>query len=746
MNFLKSNLPIVKPLPFFNNPDFFEGCIINEFALEEIKPLVLHLRNIAKHLFKDLGDISAEDFFAFFTKFSNTNYSNLHADESHITVSICLEISKNYNEQEDEIRIENDSGQFLFWIDGKELEVKQIPNHALIFRGDIPHKTNPIIDGTRYNLNFYLKQNIQDLITENFYNKLYVEYLSFMGIETCDDTNSNIKKDFNFEVPKLPKIKVNKCKIKLILNGKHISQNLLDFVLQYLDKISLNNLEIVNSNFKLLCNSFYKKNYLKIIFSNPKNTEDENIREKIKNKIEDLEKIRKLNYKQLLESKSNSDSCCDSSKNVCTIFLDNMNLGNSYIDYINKIYGVRSNYLMYPTKDVKYQFRETIAGIFYPNSIILNIPSYEDVEFKPNISNFASQNYFQKNNEMNYLSFNNIENIDTEIIFEKIRKESEQSSSSLDFFITLNNEPTYYFLSTGLNEFIKDNFPKNKIITAPIFEEKYKNFSPLIFKAWQETGFILQYEKEIIEEKAFNQLNLFYNGHPGMQKSILFKNYSNVIVSRAIQGILMNMSESYDLIPYPTISLVQHIFSNSLFEFNSKFDYYEKNNQDDDHIYKSSIENSFFSNEILNSKSTFEVMKESIFECNMHKRNVDNVIYMALFSQFFGDVLPKDIMACVGALKTNRKINFVDWGTAGFKCNSHNNQEKIFDVSIIRSCHTLSNSSDSMDFFQKMCFTFENEKLKNSYQDLTDYVDLKEFIFARTEDYNECYAPNLDEI
>lgn len=35
---------------------------------------------------------------------------------------------------------------------------------------------------------------------------------------------------------------------------------------------------------------------------------------------------------------------------------------------------------------------------------------------------------------------------------------------------------------------------------------------------------------------------------------------------------------------------------------------------------------------------------------------------------FMGDVLPKDVMAAVSAIKTKRNIQFVDWCPTGFKC------------------------------------------------------------------------------
>ena len=42
--------------------------------------------------------------------------------------------------------------------------------------------------------------------------------------------------------------------------------------------------------------------------------------------------------------------------------------------------------------------------------------------------------------------------------------------------------------------------------------------------------------------------------------------------------------------------------------------------------------------------------------------------YMACSLMFRGNVVPRDVSACVATIKTKRTIQFVDWCPTGFKC------------------------------------------------------------------------------
>jgi len=783
LNFINSELPIVSAIPFAENWESFKSCILNEFAFENIKPLSSYFNNLIKKLFPQVGEISTEDFLCFFTEFSNDNHSSCHSDESHITVSICLEKTSEINEgikfKPKEISEHEKNGEFIFLENGKEIKVSQKPNHAVIFLGQIPHKTTSIENGSRFNLNFYFKQNNSDYSIVRFYDSLYVEYLAHMGIRHFEKQSMNfilstmgglVNSKYSMSIPQLPKLKQNfinktildkskdgiKTKFsKIKINDSFVSDNLVLIILNYLDIKTLSNVELANKYFYKLRQELSKKNYTelsnKLIFESLKNKDkykSEKMKEDEKKKIKDKELKNLINYKFLNKSLKNSISVTDFSRNIYSIHLDNMNLGSSYINYIRSIYGISENYYSHSfSEKLGYYFKESFKGFFEPKSIIvnsdLNFDIYDASEKSHQITNFSTTNTYDKLNEDCYINFKNKDFIeDSELLFEKIRKEAELSDKPIEFFITTSNNPALIQISSVFKSYIENNFFKNKVVVAPIFNKNYNQFSPILLKNWiNENNMVMQYEKDAIEESAFKQLQYFPNNQ-------IFTNYSNNIFVRAFHGLMVNEMETANYIPYPAISLLQSSFSPCIFPLAKT----EKINPEENKI-----------NDLINFKkygnfkfSTGEIAYDGLFVNYLHKRSEEKLVCIALNMHFFGDVLPKDIMAAVGSIKANRNIDFVDWCPTGFKCKSEYSHEKIFDISIPRSCHVIGNTKDSKNFYEQMDIILKQDntdiKYKNRiisgydekifpYDENEEIEELKEFIKGKFSDYIELFSP-----
>lgn len=233
---------------------------------------------------------------------------------------------------------------------------------------------------------------------------------------------------------------------------------------------------------------------------------------------------------------------------------------------------------------------------------------------------------------------------------------------------------------------------------------------------------------------------------------------------------MMNSMEQNDLVPYPGISLLQHSFSPAVFVLTVNENAQQEKNE---YIFLDLNLNSnskkdlafdhFTKNEKLNF-STAQAAHDSIFIPIMHKRQSEKITCVAMALQFFGDVLPKDIMSAIGALKTKRNLEFVDWCRTGFKCSSEYSNEKAFSVSIPRSCHVIANCIDALAFYQRMDFVvndglsakvFEKSKVFTHYNgqqvdflhewNSESFDEIKEFVCAKYADYNEMYSPTEEQ-
>ncbi len=715
-------MPIVNAIPFSQKIENFKSCILNEFLFEEIKPLVIYLNNLIKIIFPNVGEISTDDFLCFFTQFSEENHSSYHVDESHVTVSICLENLECENEDYDNkdsnlINIENhkskSKGEFIFYKNDREIVVDQKSNHALIFMGNITHRTNGMIKKSRYNLNFYFKQFSPENNITDFYNRIYIDYLTVMEIENKEKIPKNHdfqekEKNYEFNIPQLSKFKnlsfLDNKEIRKPNKFTYRNDNLLKIILNYLDKKSMSQIELANKYFYNLSQEIYKSKYInetnKMISNNLLSEEE-------KNNLN--EKINSLNFKRLDRSLENSRNIEDNKYNLHTIHLENMNIGEYYIKFIRDFHSVDDIYAQNPSEKLRYHFKETLKGIFEPKSIIVNSTeiNHNDnmEENNHHLTNFNCENFFNRLNESCYVDFKN-QNVlhDSELLFEKIRKEAEQSSIQMEFLITLSNNPALIDISNLLANFLEDNFSKSKKIIAPLFINKYESYSPLfLHDLIPKVNLVMQYEKEIIEDTARKQSALF-------KDNIFFKNYSNDIFTRALLPLILDNNLS-DLIWFNQICLIQQSFSPVVFPLKNSGENFDKNVDGNFPSFFKKNANFDFSN----GENTYN----SIFVPYLHERLKEEKIKITIAHlYFFGNVLPRDIMAIVGSLKCNRKIEFLDWGTSGMKCFSEFKKEKIFKNFINSSCHCLLNTIESLYFYEKMKNIVYEENTKKLYSEL----------------------------
>lgn len=95
----------------------------------------------------------------------------------------------------------------------------------------------------------------------------------------------------------------------------------------------------------------------------------------------------------------------------------------------------------------------------------------------------------------------------------------------------------------------------------------------------------------------------------------------------------------------------------------------------------------------------------------MIKCDPENGKYMACSIMYKGNYVPKDIGAAIAKIKTNRKIQFVDWCPTGFKCGINYQSPTVVPsgdlAKVMRSACMISNSTSIVEVFSRINYKFD---------------------------------------